>query len=244
MRNVWAEVDTVRAPAYTIPYTVIDPGPDNRVGTGDEETFQTFDRPASIGSDRVYTNPEGNDADFHNLEFAVNRRFANRWMLLTSFGYTWSNMLHDETGFGRFYSYRPVRRLFGDENGFETSTLWNYKVIGRYLLPFDVGVSGSWKVQSGQQYGRTLQVTFPGDSQQTFRVEPVTANRYPTVSILDFRFDKSFTMGRAKITGMLDIFNALNSGTVTGFRVTTVNYKEVTGLLDPRVVRVGLRLGF
>jgi hypothetical protein len=31
---------------------------------------------------------------------------------------------------------------------------------------------------------------------------------------------------------------------VTGFRITTVNYKEVTELLDPRVVRVGLRVGF
>ena len=244
MRDVWAEVDTVRAPAYTIPYTVMDPGPDNQAGTGDEQSFQTFDRPASIGSDRLYTNPEGNAAHFHNVEFAVNRRFANRWMLLTSFGYTWSNMLHDTTGFGRFYSYRPVRRLFGDENGFETSTLWNYKVIGRYVLPFDVGLSGSWKVQSGQQYGRTLQVTFPGDSQQTFRVEPVTANRYPTVSILDFRFDKSFTVRRVKLTGMVDVFNALNSGAVTGFRITTVNYREVTELLDPRVVRFGFRLGF
>ncbi len=54
------------------------------------------------------------------------------------------------------------------------------------------------------------------------RVEPVTANRAPTVQILDFRFDKSFTFGRfGKLTGMVDMFNATNSGTVTNFATTT-----------------------
>ena len=45
-------------PAYTVPFTIIDRGADNRAGTADDQTFQTFDRPASIGSDRVYTNPD------------------------------------------------------------------------------------------------------------------------------------------------------------------------------------------
>jgi hypothetical protein len=242
MRNIWAEVDMVRAPAYTIPYTINDPGPDNRPNTGDEQTFQTFDRPATIGSDRVYTNPEGNHADFHTVEIALNRRFTGKWMLLSSFGYTWTNALHDTTGNGRFYSYRPARRMFGDENGFETSTMWNYKVIGRYTLPYEVGFSGSWKVQSGPQYGRTVSVNFPGDSTQTVRVEPVTARRYPTVGILDFRLDKSFRAKNVKFTGMVDIFNALNSNPATTVRLTTVNFHEVTAILDPRIVRFGFRV--
>jgi hypothetical protein len=251
MRNIWGEIDAVRTPAYTVPFTITDPGPDGRLGTGDEQTFQTFDRPAGIASDRVYTNPEGNEADFHNVEIAANRRFSGKWMLLTSFGYTWSTMLHDTTGYGRFFSYRPARRLFGD-NGIETSTIWNYKIIGRYVLPFDIGTSGSWRVQSGQQYGRTISVPFSGDGTQTVRVEPITANRYPTVSILDLRFDKSFKFGAAgKLTGQLDVFNLMNAGTVTAFRATTAGsgayptlYREVTGILDPRIIRIGLRYEF
>lgn len=246
MRNIWNEIDAIRTPAYTIPFTITDPGPDNRPGTGDEQTFQTFDRPAVIGSDRVLTNPEGNKADFHNVEFGLNRRFSGKWMLLTSFGYTWSTMLHDTTGYLRFYSYRPARRLFGD-NGLETSTLWNYKLIGRYVMPYDIGFSGSWKVQSGQNYGRTISVAFPGDSTQTVRVEPITANRYPTVGILDVRVDKSFRFGsNGKITGMLDAFNVMNAGTITGFRLTTASalFREVTGILDPRIIRFGLRVDF
>jgi Carboxypeptidase regulatory-like domain len=245
IRNEWGEIDAIRTPAYTVPITITDPGPDNRLGTGDEQTFQTFDRPSSIESDRVYTNPDGNDADFHTMEVGVNRRFAGRWMLLSSFGYTWRNQLHDTTSNGRFFSYRPSRQLFGDEFGRETSTFWNYKLIGRYVLPFDIGLSGSWKVQSGIEWGRTISVAFPGDGNQTVRVEPITANRAPRVGILDFRLDKSFTLGRyGRLTGQVDVFNATNSGTVTAFRQTTVNYREVTGILDPRIVRFGLRFDF
>jgi hypothetical protein len=248
MRNVWGEIDAIRTPAYNIPFTVNDPGPDNRPGTGDEQTFQTFDRPAGIPSDRVFTNPEDLNADFHTVEFAVNRRFSGKWMLLTSFGHTWSTMLHDTTGYGRLsnnQNYLPARRLFGD-NGVETSTTWNYKVVGRYLLPYDIGFSGSWKLQSGENYGRTISVPFPGDGTRTVRVEPINANRFPTVPILDFRIDKSVKFGRAgKLTGMLDVFNITNEGTVVNFRTATAGpYREVTGILDPRVMRFGLRYDF
>jgi hypothetical protein len=170
-------------------------------------------------------------------------------MLLTSFGHSWRNQIHGTqststtTGLPSFFSYRPADLLFGDA-GYETSTQWNYKVIGRYILPFDVGVSGSWKVQSGIEWGRTVEVRFPGDGTRTVRVEPVTTNRAPMVGILDFRFDKSINIRGTRLVGMVDIFNATNSGSVTNFRTTTVNYQEVTGILDPRVLRLGVRFNF
>ncbi|MBL8134980.1 MAG: TonB-dependent receptor [Acidobacteria bacterium] len=253
MRDIWAEDDPIRNGGFTVPITITDPGPDNVLGTGDEQTFQTFDRPAALGQDRVYTNPEGYDADFQNVEVALNRRMMGKWMLLTSAGMTWSKMQHVSnaatpapTGYTRFYSFRPVDRLFGDEFGRETSMVWNYKVIGRYELPWGIGSSGSWRVQAGQQYGRTITVTMPGDGARTFRVEPITANRYPTVSILDLRLDKSVKLpGQAgKVTFQVDGFNLANSGAVTLFRQTTVNYREVTETLAPRIFRVGFRWDF
>ena len=138
------------------------------------------------------------------------------------------------------------QRLYGD-NGKETSTLWNYKVIGRYTMPWEIGFSGSWKVQSGRQYGRNTPVAFPGDGTQSIRMEEVTANRAPTVSILDLRADKSFTFGRfGRLTGMVDVFNLMNNGTVVNFATTTgtTNYERVLGILDPRIVRFGVRYDF
>jgi hypothetical protein len=57
--------------------------------------------------------------------------------------------------------------------------------------------------------------------------------------------DKSFTLpGRAKLTAMFDMFNATNSSPVTNFRITTVRYREVIALLDPRIIRFGVRYDF
>jgi hypothetical protein len=167
-------------------------------------------------------------------------------MMLTSLGYTWSTMIHNQNG-ARSFSYRPADTMWG-EDGRETSTLWNYKVIGRYVLPLDIGLSGSWKVQSGFNYARTISVAMPVEGTRTVRVEPITSNRYPSVAILDFRFDKSIDLGRAgRITPMLDIFNLLNSGVPTTVRTTntaTAPFQEVTAILNPRVVRFGVKLNF
>ena len=43
---------------------------------------------------------------------------------------------------------------------------------------------------------------------------------------------------------MIDVFNAANAGAVIGLRRTTVNYREVTEILDPRIARLGFRFEF
>ena len=256
VRNEWEEIDPTREAAMTIPFSFVDIGADGVRGTTDDQTLQLTDRPANTPQTRLFTNPTGPayNSDFNTVEFAINRRFSGRWMLLTSFGYTWLNQFHatttgtgslDALSQGKAYNWRDNQNLFGDE-GRETSSLWNYKVIGRYTMPFDIGFSGSWKVQSGRQYGRNTSVAFPGDGTQTVRMEPVTANRAPTVAILDFRADKSFSFGRfGRLTGQFDVFNLTNSGTVTNFATTTgAQYLRVIGILDPRIVRFGVRYDF
>jgi hypothetical protein len=252
MRNVWGEIDVARVNAYTVPFTFVDPGVDRVAGTADDQTFNTMALQSGVGTDRVFTNTD-DDADFQTVEVAVNRRFADKWMMLSSFGYTWSTMYHVNTAGNASRppitttTYRPVDRLFGD-NGIETSTTWNYKLIGRYVLPYEVGLSGSWKVQSGFNYARTMSVNLPVEGARTVRVEPITANRYPTVPILDIRFDKSFATGSfGRATLQLDLFNITNKGTVTTVRVTntaTAPFNEVTAILNPRVVRAGIRFAF
>jgi len=137
--------------------------------------------------------------------------------------------------------------LMGDD-GVETTSLWNYKIIGRYVMPWDVGFSGSWKVQSGFNYGRTISVAMPVEGNRTIRVEPVDAHRYPTVAILDLRLDKSINFGRfGKVTPTLDIFNLMNSGVPVAARTTNTAaapFQDVITILNPRVIRFGFRYNF
>jgi hypothetical protein len=113
------------------------------------------------------------------------------------------------------------------------------------MLPSAVGASASYKLQSGYDWGRALNVSLPVSGTLTILAEPVNANRAPNVHILDFRFDKTFNVFGSRMTGMVDIFNALNANPVANFRVITGSrFKEVISLLDPRIVRFGIRYDF
>lgn len=265
-RNEWAEIDTVRAGALNVPFTFLDPGPDGRTGTSDDQNVQLFGMAAGTGSNRVYGNPEkyglpGFEADYHTVEFAVNRRLKNKWMLLTSFEHTWANgfvspaqsstsalgVIRHATSF----LWNPNQRRFGRQD----QTFWNFKLLGRYELPWQLAVAASFKLQSGYNWARSTSVSIPNLGATTVAMEPLSANRSPNVGILDLRAEKSLKIkGNRKLTAMVDVFNALNSDTVVNFRLTSpatntplaVNnrFNELIALLDPRIVRLGVRLDF
>jgi hypothetical protein len=261
LRNEWEEVDLARVNVQTVEVALTDRGPDGVLGNADDRQVRLFDVPAGTPNQRFFTNPTDpkSNSDYQNVEFALNRRFRNGWMLLTAFEYTWLDQFHANTsttsvlsaaGNGKSYSWNRNLRF-----GKETSTIWNYKLIGRYALPWDFGVSGSYKLQSGRQWGRAVNFSLPVLGSQTVRVEPVTANRAPNVHIVDFRFDKSvrFPNRFGRLTAMVDVFNLLNLGTPIVFRTQSGNaaagepfgnFKEVLALLDPRIVRFGVRYEF
>jgi hypothetical protein len=263
-RNGWAEIDLARVNAYTVPFAFTDIGADGVRGTGDDRQLALFDRPAGLPQTRTFTNP-GNipgvpalEGDYHTIEFALNRRFHDKWLLLTSFEHTWADDFRNTTtgvsaldvvrqavtgisGAANVMS-QPNRRRFGRQE----TTYWNYKVIGRYVFPYDVGVSGSYKLQSGYNWGRNTSVGFPNAGSESVLMEPVNANRTENVHIIDFRAEKGFRIrGAGKVTGMIDLFNALNQNPIVGFRtVTGARFQEVIAVLDPRAARVGIRWDF
>ena len=178
-------------------------------------------------------------------------------MLLTSFAYTWLDQFHatttntgalDALAQGEAYNWRPNQRLFGDE-GKETSTLWNYKVIGRYTFPWEIGFSGSWKVQSGRQYGRSTQRRrSPATSLKASASRTVTANRAPTVSASSTSaLDKSFSFGRyGRLTrhgGHLQCAEQRHCHELLDGRPART-ISACMGILDPRIVRFGVRYEF
>jgi hypothetical protein len=118
--------------------------------------------------------------------------------------------------------------------------------VGRYVFAYDIGVSASYKLQSGFNYPRELSVTLPNAGAELIPAEPFDANRAPNVGIFDVRVEKSFALGRpGRITGMLDVFNLSNSNVVTNARTRSGSrYNEVIALLDPRTVRFGIRWEF
>jgi hypothetical protein len=241
-----------------------DIGVDGVRGTADDRQVALFDRPAGLSQARTFTNPgtipgvPALEGDYHTVEFALNRRFHEKWLLLTSFEHTWANDFRNTTtATGNLDIVRqattgisgatdvmgqPNRRRFGRQE----TTFWNYKILGRYVFPYDIGVSGSYKLQSGYNWARNTSVPLPNAGSESVLMEPLNTNRTENVHILDFRAEKSFRVGPiGKLTGMLDLFNALNQNPTTGFRtVTGARFKEVIAVLDPRAARFGIRWDF
>jgi hypothetical protein len=61
------------------------------------------------------------------------------------------------------------------------------------------------------------------------------------------RVDKSVRLpgDAGKLTGMMDIFNLTNSNVVTNFNHNTgSSFLRVIALLDPRIIRLGVRWEF
>jgi hypothetical protein len=257
-RNGWAEVDIARVNAYTVPFAFTDNGADAVRGTADDQVINLFDRPASTPSDRVYTNPgsvagvPGYDGDYHTVEFGLHRRFSKNWLLMTSFENTWADDFRGTTSstsnlavarMGTVYNWRPNQRRFGAQN----NTFWNYKLVGRYVFPYGIGVSGSYKLQSGFNIAREISVPLPGAGAEVISADQLENMRAPNVGILDFRVEKSFELGGkiGRVTGMLDVFNATNADTIVNFRLRSGSlYNQVIALLDPRIVRFGIRYEF
>ena len=59
----------------------------------------------------------------------------------------------------------------------------------------------------------------------------------------DIRIGRSFTMGRAKLSPSLDIFNIGNVNTVLGRRrnQAAANANQISTIMAPRIVRFGVR---
>jgi hypothetical protein len=77
-------------------------------------------------------------------------------------------------------------------------------------------------------------------------VEDVGDERLPSVTSLDARVGKEFAFNRVRFNVDLDVFNVLNSSTVLGrqYNLRVSSADDVLEIMNPRVLRVGLRFNF
>jgi hypothetical protein len=45
----------------------------------------------------------------------------------------------------------------------------------------------------------------------TIKAEPIIANRTSTITLVDLRTEKAFGVGRTRVVGFLDVYNAFNT---------------------------------
>ena len=184
---------------------------------------------------RVFTNPTdpAYNSDFHTVEFAVNRRFAGKWMLLTSFGYTWLESVPRSTSpaparstrsrTARVYNWRPNQRLFGDERQGNVDAV---ELQGDRPLRAAVGdrrlrlVEGAERPPVGPQHraSRSPATARRTSASSRSHRESRADGQHPR---LPRRQERSASAGSARSPAWSTSSTLLNAGTVTNFRTTT-----------------------
>ncbi len=226
--------------AYNIPLTGVDQGPDGRTGTSDDRTITLYSlQPQYVGSVReIYQNvPENSDSN-SAIDIEVIKRFSNRWQLVTGWDYlnrkTWGGTVPTD----------PNNLLYNSGEYYQT---WHAKVMGTYLAPYGVSISGVVRAADGEAYGRRWNSPRTNQGVLNLYVEPIGAYRMDTVKIVDFRAEKTFVFNErwAKLGFGLDIFNVFNSGAVIGINnLTGTSFRTPTQTLPPRVARLLVRYTF
>jgi hypothetical protein len=231
--------------AYTVPYTIVDPGVDGVTNTADDSTIKLLGVPntADVNTKFPLTNVTQNTPRFSRyktVEASMNKRLSNRWAAQIGGSHTWA------VDFPGNYPNNP-NGVFDEEN-----TRWDFKLSGTYEAPYGIRVSPLVRHQAGANFARQFSVgaasataagaIFSG----TINVEPLNSNRHDNITVLDVRADRGFSLSHGmRVRVFLDLFNITNSNAAETRTITTgTSYLRPTAVLAPRTARIGARFQF
>lgn len=252
--NQYRLLNTLRPyDTYSIPITNPDPGPDGVRGTADDPgTFITYYeypvalRGAAFQAPTVVNDPKANQT-YRTIEVALAKRLSNNWQFMASYTATKKNIpLPANVGGGNspaFNTVDPNSELFAADNTWQLGG----RLSGSYMFPRDVLVSANFAYQNAEPAARTALFrggrTIPSI---TLKVEPLSTNFRPSVSILNMRVEKRISVGRGQTAAVrLNIYNTLNANTVTNSVVQSgPNFGRVTAILPPRLAELSVSYSF
>ncbi len=243
--------------AFTVPVTIVDPGPDGVRGNADDGPgiagFQVA--PEYLG--RTSLNQTSNiplgGSNYLTYEFTVTKRPSHGWSAAAAFSLM--KNAHNGSEFPEGQAPNTVRSnalplnpndLINTDNGRYKFTMWTGNVKGAYQFPWDVKISGTLRHQSGPSYGRTFTTSLNYSSSVRVLAEPMDTHRQRNVTIVDLRLEKGFHLnGSFRVAALLDGFNMLNSNAEERISWNSgASYLRPLQIIPPRVFRVGVRVDF
>lgn len=247
---------------YT-PTQLRDPGPDGRLNTTDDGALLNVFNLTNPGNVfNLYTNPDEAFNRYDAVQLVGRKRYSRDWQMQSS--YTWSknrgtvgNRWHvnaarfDLGNPGRFVNPNLNINAYGRATFDPTHEV---KVLGSYRVPFWGGtmVSGVYRYMTGQAWGRAAFVTGFTQGQQRIRIEPQGTRRAPAINRLDLRLEKTARLPRveARLGLFFDVFNVWNQGVPNSDITNAIvdnsgpRFGEPAAWVDPRMLRVGVRVAF
>lgn len=233
-------IGVANAAAVWIPTEAVDPETGN--------TLTVFNQDAStLGQNRfVITNSDSLDIRYRGLEIVAEKRYSKRWQMLTSYTYSEGeqDQIADTFGTG-VPSVDPNNQV--NASG---PTFWDrthiFKSSVMYSLPHGVNLSGNLRYQTGQPFSRQIVVSGLNQGAIVVNAEPRGSRRYPSITTIDLRVAKRFSLGGGRsFELMLDGYNLTNENTATSLvERSGPSFEFPLAILGPRIFRVGAKLTF
>ena len=260
MRNTWGTVNQVLLNNRNTPLAV-DAATEECPNVGCGRSFNLLTIPESLvgDTDNITMNHPGGESDmnFHTLSLALNKRFRNNFFYNVYFDYQWRTEPRSPGTSSTSWAARNPLSADPTAQGWfinhdsdiptvqETST-FQFKTSARYVLPLEIGLAGTYRLISGFNFAPTHQLSlYDGKLKPYVWLASMNEDRSDNVGILDFRVDKSFDLGESvRVQAIFDLFNALNSNTVTNFKLLDTAYGSVVDYLKGRTIGLSARLTF
>ena len=199
---------------------------------------------------------------YNGLELVVRKRSSRGWMLTGSYSY--NSTIEDYDSPAAYedptsiterngVQYAPTGAGIGggggsNLGGIPINAKWIAKLNGSYRLPLEINVAATADMRQGYPFLQAINIASRPNRAPAVAVllDPVGDVRFTDFATMDFRVDRPFTVGGAKLLASFDMFNLFNANTVMGQRANqnAANANQVFGILAPRIARVGVMLTF
>ncbi len=229
--------------AYETPIFIATRVPDNRAAT-------------------EYRDRAGYSQRYLGFELAATKRLSNRWM--ARFGFSTNDHREYFDDLGALTDPTPsaatpnkdggvvVRQSTGSGKSgiFQVLPKYQFILTGLYQARWGINLAANMVSRQGfsTPYFRNQVATADPISplKSVLAVDDVSENRLPTMTNLDLRLGKEFSLRRTRLNIDLDLFNALNAATVLGrqYNLRLGTADNVLEIMNPRVLRLGLRFNF
>jgi hypothetical protein len=235
--------------AYNIALSRRDPGPDGVLNTADDAgsvTIYDYDpafRGAAFVRNALVNSP--NADNIQTAEVALTKRSSKRWVAQGSF-FVIKNNRWDVLNIDN-----PNQANFPQDMTWD----WGSNLSGSYVLPADVRLSAFVQSKAGAKSARTniFRAVDPDGgtplrqlSTVTLQLEPLGTQRTPTMTTINLRLGREFSLPGGRLVGFdLDVYNLLNRATPSAVNwASGPTFGYVTQVLEPRIVRFGGRFSF
>jgi hypothetical protein len=222
------------------------------------QTYSVFNQTSELGSNEYWiTNPSRYGHTYKALIFSFAKRYSNNWQLYASLTWSKADGLNIVSNSTHSWALATSGTFGKDPNDYINAggplnhdRPWIFKLQASYAFPWGILASFNYLYQSGVPIPTFARI-YPFQASiwgRPILAEPRGPDRYDAWNLLDFRLQKTINIyGSLRLDAMIDVFNLLNSATVTDYRSRNLwaqSYDEPSFIFYPRRVQIGFRLRF